>query len=287
MKHAIIILIHKDLESIERLIMYFRYNCDVFIHLDKKSKLSDDLLTNISKLYNVKRIQKIYNVNWGGYSILKTELYMLNEVTKYGVYDYVHLFSGQDYPIKPFIDFYNFFEINKCVDFIQYIKIPNARWDNNSFSRFQYFYLFDILKNKTKAQKFNKQIKKIQDVLKFKRHFPFVFNSFYGGSQWFSLRMSSVCSILKYTQKHNRFLKKLKYTFAPEEIYFQTVLLNINKSTSFIIPLNKRYIRWKYENGNRPANLDVSHFKYLITSNCLFARKIENNVSNDLLNLID
>jgi len=286
MKHAIIILIHKELECVNRLILYFKYNCDIFIHIDKKCDVSDDFVKIISNNYNVKQIYRKYNVNWGGFSILKTEYYLLKKIALYGIYDYVHILSGQDYPIRPFCEFYNFFEMNKNSDFIQYVNIPNSRWDRNSFSRFQYFYLFDWFKSRTKAQKYNCIIKKTQNIIGFKRNVPSSFDKLYGGSQWFSLSISSVMSIIEYTQKHIKFYKRMKYTFAPEEIYFQTVLLNINNNQT-IIPLNKRYIRWKYENGNRPANLDASHFRYLITSNCLFARKMQNNVSESLLKLVD
>lgn len=75
-------------------------------------------------------------------------------------------------------------------------------------------------------------------------------------------------------------------TFAPEESYVATVLVNLTEKGK-VIGSNYRYIRWKNENGNRPANLGPEHFYYLLEQDYLFARKFEYPVSEPLLHLID
>ena len=75
-------------------------------------------------------------------------------------------------------------------------------------------------------------------------------------------------------------------TFAPEECYVATVLVNLMDKED-IVPWNHRFIRWKHENGNRPANLGCEHFRYLLENEYLFARKIELPCSTVLLDRID
>jgi len=75
-------------------------------------------------------------------------------------------------------------------------------------------------------------------------------------------------------------------TFAPEECYVATVLVNLMDKED-IVPWNHRFIRWKHENGNRPANLGCEHFRYLLEDEYLFARKIEQPCSTVLLDRID
>lgn len=48
----------------------------------------------------------------GGYSILKTEIKMLNIAINNSNADYYHIISGQDYPIKPYESFLQFFDNN-------------------------------------------------------------------------------------------------------------------------------------------------------------------------------
>lgn len=42
MRHAILILAHKNLEQLCRLVEYFKYDCDVFIHIDRKQTIKPD-----------------------------------------------------------------------------------------------------------------------------------------------------------------------------------------------------------------------------------------------------
>ena len=39
MKHAILILAHKNVGQLCRLVEYFKHDCDVFIHIDKKQTI--------------------------------------------------------------------------------------------------------------------------------------------------------------------------------------------------------------------------------------------------------
>jgi SAM-dependent methyltransferase len=75
-------------------------------------------------------------------------------------------------------------------------------------------------------------------------------------------------------------------TFAPEEMYTATVLVNLKKGKDILFT-NFRFIRMKLENGNSPANLDVHHLRYLLERPCVFARKMELPISNEMMAVLD
>lgn len=92
--------------------------------------------------------------------------------------------------------------------------------------------------------------------------------------------------MLDYTDRFPSLYGRMWMTFAPEECYVATVLVNLMNKED-IVPWNHRFIRWKHENGNRPANLGCEHFHYLLEDEYLFARKIELPCSTVLLDRID
>lgn len=168
MKHAIIILAHKDLEDLEKLVSYFTTDCYVFIHIDKKVFTHDDIITQLSSLHMVMGILHKYNVNWGGYSILKCEMFMLKYAMKMCNAEYFHIISAQDYPVRPLDEFLRYFEINKGYDFIQYRSIPNKCWERNTFFRFQYFFPYDYCRTKESLLKWKQRIISFQRKINFK-----------------------------------------------------------------------------------------------------------------------
>jgi len=285
MKHAIMIMAHKNFEFLHHLIEYFTHDCYVFVHIDKKSSITRDEEACLRAMPQVSGVYRKYSVHWGGFSILKCEIFLMKEALHSCDADYFHLISGQDYPIKPLSYFLQFFEERKGYEFISYVHLPHPKWGKNTYSRFQYFYIFDLFNNKNRARKISSKFIKWQKRLKIKKAVPFVFDHLYGNSQWFSITRVACYKLILYTIKHPKLLKKYKWSFAPEESYISTVLLNVIPMRQ-VMSFNLRYINWKYENGNSPANLDMRHLFPILKGNYLFARKFE-KCSHPLLEVID
>jgi len=87
--------------------------------------------------------------------------------------------------------------------------------------------------------------------------------------------------VVNYSKTTKTLLRRMKYSFCSEEIYFPTVIMNSGFATK-IINDNLRYIDWTSKRGGSPAILDKSDFPKLISSNKLFARKFDNHESNEL-----
>ena len=284
MKHAILILAHKDFIQLRHLIEYFVRDCYVYVHIDKKSLVTADEIQMIKSMPQVRVVYQRYKLHWGGFSILKTEVFMLQEALKDGDFDSIHLISGQDYPIKPLNEFLDFFEKHQGQDFIRYSNLPNSHWDGYTFLRFKYYYPYDYINDS--RENIQKKVSKTvlwQKRLGIHRRIPDHFDRLYGSTQWFSLTKSTVETILRYTRKHPALYRRSRWTFAPEEFYFATLVANLIPKVR-IVPTDLRFIRWKKENGNYPANLCMSHFVRLAERNpFFFARKIEAEKGGDAL----
>ena len=276
MKHAILIMAHKNYSFLHHLIEYFERDCYVFVHIDKKSDITKEDIACLREMPQVTEVYQKYSVHWGGFSILKCELFMLKDAMKKCDAEYFHLISGQDYPIKSLDSFLNFFIENKGTNFMVYSHLPNPRWEQNTYERFQYIYLFDYFGDRAKAIHYSNTIMAFQKKYHLKRRIPDYFDHLYGGSQWFSITRKAVNTFLLFTKRHPSFYHKMHFTFAPEETYFTTLGVNLLlKDNQKIENNNCRFIRWKHENGNYPANLSMDHFHIFVEEEALFARKFD------------
>lgn len=286
MKHAILIMAHKHFENLCTLAKFFCKDCELFIHIDKKQTVPVEILGTLANYSYIKLISRKYDVNWGGTSVLDCELFLLRMAIENSEAEYFHLISGQDYPVRPLSYFLDYFSNNYGKEFIQFTKIPNPKWENGTFRRFQYFYPYDYASEKQQPKRWVHNEVQMQMRRGIKRPIPDDFEHLYGSSQWFSITRNAVTTLLEYTRLNPALYQKMWMTFAPEETYVATVIINL-LGLDKIVPWNCRFIRWFNENGNRPANLGKEHFAYLLERDYLFARKIESPFSDDLLPLID
>ena len=151
-KHAYLIIVHKDDKCFRTLIklLDFKDN-DIYIHMDKKNKKYNkyeiESIVKYSNLYHIER----KNVTWGGNSQIDTEIRLLEYASSNSKYDFYHLLSGQDLPIKDQKYIHNFFDKNIGKEFIRFEK---EEFDYSN--RVNYFYFFQ-----EKIGKTNKLYKRI------------------------------------------------------------------------------------------------------------------------------
>ena len=148
MKHAILILAHKNIGQLCRLAGYFEKDCDVFIHIDKKQPVTREEEEKLRSYKQVKAVSREYDVNWGGTSVLESEMHLLRMAVQRSDADYFHLISGQDYPTRPLDYFLEFFNRNAGKEYIGYLHLPHPNWEDNTFRRLQYYYPYDYAAGK-------------------------------------------------------------------------------------------------------------------------------------------
>lgn len=196
------------------------------------------------------------------------------------------MLTGQDVMIKPLSELYRFFDSNAGNNYLVYgadlMKNPQKGY-LLGVNRSQYYHLFDQLNYRGNMlhRQIEKYFVKAQQLFHIKRHWPFP--NYYQGSGWFSFNRPAVEEILKYLQEHPGVVK---YTFAPDEIIFQSILLN-SKTDYHIVNNNLRLILWDNQGEvGSPVILTEQHFDQIKASHAFFARKIHPEKSKHLIELI-
>lgn len=210
----------------------------------------------------------------GGYSQIKAEMALikasLNSTT---TYRYIHMMSGTCFPIKDKEFVYNFF-IGKDGQFVT-LELEE-RGKESYKGRFEFYHFFQdrcIRNEKNFWSTLNNGLVRVQKMFRIKKH---VDVRIYHGSNWFSITYDAA----KYVVDREKEIKKLfEYGCFVDELFLQTILMN-SKFRSSIIENNLRLIDW---NRGDPYVWTVTDFDELINSDCLFARKFDENKSASLI----
>lgn len=274
MKHAYMIIAHNQFDLLKLLIKSLDHpQNDFFIHIDKKVKnFNFEEFKGITQHSNITFTERV-SVQWGGFSQINTELILLKKAIQ-GNYDYYHLLSGIDLPIKPVNQILEFFEQNNGTEFMHFCK-PEFCQSINTIRRVKYYWpLQEIFGRETGLYYYISKLSiKLQEVL----HINRLKNQnlkIACGANWFSITHS----LASYVLGNEDFIKKLcKQGICVDEIFLQTLVANSNFINN-VYKLNDegdyissiRYIDW--ERGN-PYTFCKDDFDDLINSECLFARE--------------
>ena len=281
MKHAILITAYTDLFRLIELILSFKGLCDIYVHIDKQYYMSHSGLQILSSIKGVKLVMQKYSINWGGRNHLDAILDLCHQAYSNSPNaEYFHLISGNDLLIKRMEYFNDFFEHNKGIDFLESFSLPYQGWTGGGLNRIEYVHPLDRLniRNEGQARIYQRYLQ-IQLRSKHTRELPVY--ALYGGSSWWSLTSQTIKYIID-NYNWMGWYDRLKDTFAPDELYVQTLLMNSPRKDE-ICNNNLRYISWTMRNGNMPAILDEQDKIDLIRSNAIFARKVDSRISNRLI----
>lgn len=278
-KHAYLIIAHSQFDFLKLLLKNLDYELhDIYLMIDKKVKIDKSIFKNLNKKSNLYIVPSV-SINWGGYSQIYAELTLLKHAVKRG-YSYYHLISGTDFPLKRNEEIYKFFEDSNKKEFIEVCRPINKKIINERYSK--YYFLQDY--NNKMLSRINKFMVFIQKKLHLNRNKN---ENFFKGANWFSITDDFARYVLSHEKKINHLFK---YTFCCDEVFMQTLLMNssfkknlVNQETDFP---NKRYTVWDQTHVSSPKILVLNDFKNIITSNCLFARKFDEIMSKELVDII-
>jgi len=309
-KLAYLVLAHNAPSQLSRLVNRLDSpNIEFLIHIDKKSDI-EPFLNEFKYSDNVHFIKKRINIFWRGYTLVEATLALMREAQKYQA-NYNILLSGSDYPIKT-NQYIQDFLCRSDLEYISFFRlVDRPTW----LKKIEHFHYLDSRFTNSYGYHFTEwRYRRLQ--MKCAQLFPkrkFINNMIpYGGSQWWMLTNKCLDYVLEFIESNRQFVKYYKYTDAPDEMVFQTIILNspfkekvINwnqyqdeekrKKLHATWPCpasayNYRYIEWNKERSGRsgrPVVLDERDFDALISTHCLFARKFEPVRSKIVLDLID
>jgi len=85
---------------------------DIFIILDKKANYRDFLgiKTDKGRLIAILYGEQSIDIQWGDMSLVQAELLVFKTALQHGPYEYLHLLSGQDLPLKTQDCIHKFFD---------------------------------------------------------------------------------------------------------------------------------------------------------------------------------
>lgn len=285
-KHAYLIMAHNKFDMLCHLLKLLDdERNDIYLHIDLKAKdvpyEEIKKSVNLSKLTIVKRIDVI----WGSFTQIECEMELIKSATNNGEYQYLHLLSGLDLPIKSQDEIHNFFDEYNGKEFLD-IEIEDN--DRHTRARCRYYWLFQ----KYNARHSKKTIfnllegisVRIQRTLKLSRISDEI--EIKKGANWFSITGAFAKYIVSLDEKIK---KHFKYTFCADEVFMQTILYNSDFRKNLFIstdgdPVNRRLIDWKRGNPYVFRKEDIDMIE---SSHCLFARKFDNEIDSKIISEID
>jgi len=276
MRLAHLILAHNNPLQLERLVKKLSTNrADVFIHLDKKSNLSE--FKHLSLLSNVFFIANRTNIGWGNYSMVDATLKSFIEILQLNSkYSHINLLSGHDYLIKPAIELEEFLFANKENNFQEYLSINNE-WQESKVRITKYS--FGGLKIP-----FKYKLQYLVNKLFPDRTVPNQMEP-YGRSQWMTLTPQAIKYVIEYLKNNPNVLQFFKRTWGVDELIFQTILLN-SPLKDTIINNNLRFIEFE-KNAINPRILTQADATALLDSGKFMARKFSLEQSPEIFQLLD
>jgi hypothetical protein len=300
MKIAYLILTHHQPRQLYRLVNALNSeNVSFFISIDLKADISKFDCFDYGE--NATFIKNRISVNRFAYSLTKAAMDLVQTAYLSDDFDYYIFLSGNDYPIKDnnYID--NYLEKNYPTNYINFYPLAgNADYVDN----IKHYRFVDLLKNSPRY--LNIPIRLIQFVLNKlipNRTFIKGMVPYRGSSSW-CLNRETIKYIVEYLEssKSKQFIKYFKTIWGSDEIFFQTLVLNspfatqcryydrdIINSSTFMKNENKaylHYIDWSRDRED-PAILDKRDYELLKSSEKLFARKVFEGKSDELLDRID
>lgn len=279
MRIAYIISAFKQPEQLVRLIL--RLNTDTatfFIHIDRKSaqEVYDRALAGTLQLPNVTFLKR-YRCYWGGFGHVQATMEGIKEIIKRNIqYDYVILLTGQDYPIKTNRQIQDFFDANRGRLFINHFALPTEEWEGGGLQRVQLWHFRWHHRHYAFPRNPEGNLR---------RRFPRGFRVF-GGSSYWCLTKECIEYIYQFLNLHPGFVKFFQYVDVPDEIFFQTIVMNSPYAQN-VVNDDMRYIDWKCPEASSPGLLGKDDLRKLIASPKLFARKFDESVDSEILDLID
>ena len=281
MKHAYLILAHNNFYTLKVLLKLLdNENNDIYIHIDKKTRNvpKEEILSVVQKS-NLHWVTPI-KTYWGHSSLVNAELKLIKTAILNVEYEYLHLISGVDLPLKKQSEIHKFFEDNKGKEFVGFSNLKNNYEDRVKY----YYWLQKYEKNSKIIAKLQEILTKFQKILKVNRLKNSNIN-IQKGCQWVSI----TGDFAKYIIKQEKWIQKFfANTNCTDELLMQTILINspfakniYNKNDEYKSCL--REIDW--ERGS-PYVWKKEDKDILLSSNNIFARKFDENVDKEIMKII-
>lgn len=299
-RHAYLILAHNKWKQLAVLLSLLDdVRNDIYIHVDRRAKdftdsIRNDLIASVqfSGVFFIPR----KNVYWADYSVADVEMDLMSAASSRCAYSYYHILSGQDLPIKSQDKIHHFFK-NETHEFVGMVIDGGSYVEKHTC----YYHLFvnnSIYRNCKPLKAADRGIMYIQRFLGLKRvydeNLPIS-----TGWQWVSIT-DFFC---RYVLSQREFIYKMFHLTLDVDEKFIGTMINKLGDYSRIYHLNTIGGDTEYRKGclreidfhryNKPIpyvwgslGKVEDDFKELIESDCLFARKFDEDINFEIIEMI-
>lgn len=269
MKFAYLITAHKETSILHYLLrMLDSEDNDIYIHWDLKGVLPNGIVNTVSKS-KIRFVEERYDVRWGNISQVQAEYALFKAAyNSHEYYDYYHMISAADLPIKSNEYMQLFFKKYVGKNFIGFCK-------QRLEERVKYKHLFiNRLRGKNRLYAyFDSAYVLIQKFLKIGN--PGLKGKIIAkGPNWCSVTEQFVEVLI---QKERWVIETFAKAKNSDEYYKQTIALN-EEFVSTLFDMQNEYrgcqrlIDW---NRGKPYCWVLSDLEEIVKSDYLFCRKIE------------
>lgn len=296
MRIAYIVLAHKQPKQLIRLVSRLDSSeTTFFIHIDKRTKSAVylEIVNGLQRLPNVHFVRRCAS-RWGEFGLVRATLEGIAEIFRRQVpIDYVVLLTGQDYPIKTNVDISAFLERSAGRSYLDHNPVPCSAWPEAA-KRMRSWHVRILGRPFLLPRRDHGRA-----VLCNPRKWPILVLSYClpkkrrplkgykptAGSAYWVLSRTCAQYVDDFVKTNRSFVRYFKRVCCPDEVFFQTVLINSHLSEE-IVSSNLRYIDWSMS-GAHPAILTAVDLGALVNSPALFARKFDVDVDETILQLVD
>ena len=277
-RHAYLIIAHQHFELLERLVRALDSgNAGFYIHIDRRAKgFDEERLRRAVKDSGNLHVYRRYRIAWGADTQIRCEMLLLEQAVR-GGYDYYHLLSGVDIPLRRREEIEAFFE-GRTESFLQ-IK-PEA--DNAAtLDRVRYYYPLQSRIGRPRedggfwygaAQQISYECVKLQRALGVDRTKAAPF-AYCRGGNWFSIAHELAAYVVERRREVARFFY---HSLTADELFLQC-LACASPYRDRIATDNLRLIDWERteHGGCSPHTFTMDDWAMLTASDKLWARKFD------------
>jgi hypothetical protein len=239
----------------------------------EKFKQWKDLIIQSCQGKNINVVSE-FRVKYASFWQVKAMLSAMEYYKNYS-YDYFIDLFPDSYPLKPLTLIKN--ELNKqnC-SFMEVLKLPYEGWYKRGLSRIDNRHYYIPIKWYPYVH--------ILSIPRLKKGLPCGLEP-YGGRGNHCLKQEHVNYILKFTEKNPEVSKFFDSVYAPDELFFQTILMN-SPIKSQIINQSILYVDFS-EGSSHPKRLTIADLRRLKESDKFFARRFDSKFDEHILDVID
>lgn len=287
-KHAYLIIAHHRFDILERLLRALdSENADFYIHIDRRAQNVDEahILSCLKKSSG--HIFRKFRITWGADTQVRCEMLLLREAAKAG-YDYYHLLSGMDIPLKTAGEIERFFEARDA----SFLEVKKEMGSEETMDRVRLYYPLQNFIGRPRLDggfmhgllcQLSYELVKLQKLLRIDRtkNAPFVYCR---GGNWFSITHELTAHLIK---NESRIKRHFYHALNSDEMFVQC-LACASDYPGKVVRDNLRLIDWaRPEHGGcSPHTFTMADLPQLLESDKLWARKFDPGIDSEVIDVL-